>query len=682
MAMMNNQKTLRDILEVLFRYLLPICIFTLATLAVSLIYTFCAKKAYVSKATVLNRLGTEQTPTTPSVFTQNNIYITKREQELKNEAEILTSDKVIVDVAKEILGEDAKDGDLLNDVREYLKSHMNVLALYDSDTLKLSFKYPDPCIAQAIMQIILNKYIEHHVEVYKGIKELNFMESKLESARINYETSLGHFSEFMNTHKIYDNDKQNYLLLERRSKLQQQLVDLDSEIVFHRGKLKRLQELQQAIPRYEIFNTTEVRNKQLDQLKSKLTEAEIEKQNLLMRYEPHSRLVKDMDAEINLIGDLITRTPTRVTDQTDKRSNEIYRTLETNILQMNYEIAGEDVQIATLREALEALDRQLAQYTDNLKRYDLLKTDLDLSRKTYERHYDGYLDISLKNLMGQFTNIAIIEQPSLDLTPNWPRRKLMFLLTAILVGAGNLALVILILFFENTYANPSEVTKSLEYPMVGVFPLVTVDSDQPQRLLRLSDFQKDIKEFQRIYTHLKSSSTPNSTVLFAESNTGEGATTIAFNLADFIATYHHEKVALVNYRTTELSSYAATSAATSQVETRSIRRYEIGKVDVFDCIGGAEAEVTNLEGEVELISRLRPDYRFIFINIPRLNEAPDLVFLVKYIDKVLLMVEAERTKAQVAKYIITLLNEYGFIDISIILNKRVFYIPDCIYRML
>ena len=77
--------TLKDVLEIIFRYSRYVIVFSIIVVSFSLLYSFGAKKIYSSKAQVLIRLGQEQMGSMQFMNNAKNVYVTRREQELKNE---------------------------------------------------------------------------------------------------------------------------------------------------------------------------------------------------------------------------------------------------------------------------------------------------------------------------------------------------------------------------------------------------------------------------------------------------------------------------------------------------------------------------------------------------------------------------------------------------------------------
>ncbi len=672
--------TLRDVLNVLFKYSRYLLIFTVAALLVCGIYLLGAKKIYASKAKLLVRLGTEQTGSMQFLAGKSNVYITRREQELKNELEILQSDQVANAAARKLLGDAAGDSELLAGVQGYIAENLKVETLYDSDTLELTFNFPDPEAAQLILRLVVDNYIKHHIDVFRDIKEVSFLNDEMTDSRSRYEKLLNEFSQFKQSYKIYNDSAQVTLLIEKKDKLNQTLIDCRADNEYHTEKLKRMKELQKMLSPMQTFATVEVRNKHREDLRSKLGEAEIERQNLLTRYKPASRFVADINREVEMINKLIGGEPERVLDQKDERRNQIYETVQQNILDLESEINGEKAKRTFLETQLQGLEGELDRYAANIKDFIMLKTNVDFAQKAYEKVFDGYMESKLKSLTGenQISNIAVVERPSLSMTPAKPKRKLVLALAGCMVFGGCLVLLCFFSLLDNTITNPNEIAKNFNLPLIGVMPHIN-----PQEISFSQEYFQHVymlykKDFQKIYTNLLLRGDREKVYLVTKSQAGEGATTIGLNLAFFLTACQGQKSAFVNFSSDKI--FKGQQLSDSALDER-FQEGVMAGVAVFQYMPSSSSNSHLTDDQYRIIDRLKQDYEWVFVNIPAVVDSPELLFLSRHLNKAILFVEANKTKTHVVRFNVDVLNRFGFQDVSVLLNKRRFFIPSVLYKL-
>ncbi len=687
--------TFKDILDIFFRYLRYVIAFSVIVIGCTLVYVYGAKKVYTSKAQVLIRLGQEQMGSMQFLNNARNVYVTRREQELKNEEKIFLSDRVITAAATAILGDDARDPKTLTSVKKYLSDKLEVKALFESDTLSISFEFPNPYVAKGILDILIAKYIEHHIGVYENAKELSFVKLKLDESRKKYDGALQKYTEFIDSVQIYD-EKQIEFLVEKSNNLRTDLGNAKAEHEYHVQKLRRAEEELKLLQPYEKYNSVEVINDRRNKLKSKLNEASLEKQNLLQKYTPESRLILDINKEIETLQNLIKEEPERVVDSVDSRKNETYWTIDQTVIDLKTTIAGEEGKIASLTQELKGLEEDLSRNAHDYQQFTLLKKDLDLAKVTYEKYYEGFLESDLRNMSKseQVTNISIIEDPSLNYIPDWPSKKKLFLFAGAFLAAGNFFLVMLLSMLSNTVTNPSDLNKQFERVPLGTIPLELIPAKAKEPLSKqaisnivapngrgvdvgLDYYENNLKEFQRLYINLTLAGENEKVFLVGRSRPGEGGATISFNLAAFMANYLGKKVAFVDYLPSRVTAKAS---GFEPVLDGKFQKAEISRVDCYRYVESRQFRHDDLKEKYAQLDILRDQYDYVFCNIPPVKDSADLVFLNYHVDRILFFVEAEGTKLQVIKYNVDTLIQYGFSKISFILNKRRFYIPKFLYK--
>jgi len=542
---------------------------------------------------------------------------------------------------------------------------------------------------------LVREYIDHHIGVYENTKELSFIKLKLDESRRNYDDTLKKYTAFIDSVRIYD-DRQIEMLVDKRNKMRSELSNAKADHEYHVKKLARSEEELRLLQPYEKYNSVEVLNERRNRLKSKLNEATLERQNLLQKYTSESRLVLDINKEIEMLQKLIKDEPERIIDTVDSRKNETYWTIDQTIIDLKTTIAGEAGKIASLTQDLQGIEEELSRNAHDYQQFTLLKKDLDLAKITYEKYYEGFLesDLSTMSKAQQVTNISIIEEPSLNVIPDWPSKKKMFLFAGASLFAGNFFLVMLLSMLSNTIANPSDLMKQFGKQPLAIIPLEqtafrNADPISQKAIARmtstdsrgvdvgLSYFERNLREFQRFYINLTIAGDHEKAFLIGRSRPGEGGATITFNLAAFLANYLGKRVAFVDYQPSRV-----TTAATDlrPVLGGNFGMTQIFKVDYYLHKPGKQFRHEELKEKYSQLEQLKAEYDFLFCNIPPVKDSADLVFLNYYVDRILFFIEAEGTKLQVAKFNIDTLTQYGFSNISFVLNKRRFNIPRFLYK--
>ncbi len=84
----------------------------------------------------------------------------------------------------------------------------------------------------------------------------------------------------------------------------------------------------------------------------------------------------------------------------------------------------------------------------------------------------------------------------------------------------------------------------------------------------------------------------------------------------------------------------------------------------------------------ETLATMRAQYDYILFDSAALVAGPETIVLGKQVDNLLLVLEAEKTRWEVAKHVVKELKQSHVLISGIIFNKKRMYIPSLVYRFL
>ncbi len=710
--------TLRDVLNLLFRYSRALVTFWAVILIASLVFYSQTQKVYESKAKILISLGTEALGKA-GYLSNRNLQLQQREEEIHNEQQIMKSNEVMLIAAKWILGEstaglpstvpdwrvkEAKRfltgveppstlllrlvktaaeeigkiagpapknaGQLDNNIARELSDGLSVKLIYDSDSLDVSYTARDPRVAQTLLQLLIAAYLEHHIAVFQSNQEADLLKAQLESSLGKYHDRLGEFSSFMNAHGVYNDDSQVNVLLERREKLKQELNEVSASADAVAAQLASLKGIEQSLQQFERYSTTEARNKQRDTLLAKIDDAALEEQTLLARHPKGSRAYEEQQSKLSELRHLLEAEPAQVVEQTEQRRSKASETVESAIINFSTTQRGDQIRIARLQDDLKTLDDQISDYATNLKGFNSLRLNLSFAKQESEQLAQVYMESRLKTLTSQnaITDISVIDIPTWDPEPASPKKKIAIAATLLLLLMGSFAVLLACGSLDTTMADPGTVEVQLGLPVAGSIPLIRGGTT-------VKDFRdlftlENQREFARIYQSMRDRGAEGKIILLAESNAKEGASLLGYGLARFLSLYAREKTIFIDGTTHPITESANLSHGPAANESAVLAWPGAEQGAAYD--NGSDA--------ASVLSKLKTEFSYVVVAVGAAKDATDLLTISGIVSAVLFVVEAGKTRRWAARYNLDLLQRYGFQDIRLILNKRKFYIPGWLMR--
>ena len=404
------------------------------------------------------------------------------EEELNSEVELLKDDDVLRRVAE---ANDLAAHDWLRWLRPHeeqaarveraakkLANRMNVESIKKTNLIAVSYDAADPQLAARVLRSEAGIYLEKHMEVHRPTGQLHFFDQQTEESRQRLEEAKQKLVAFTNNHDVVMAAQQRDLVLQRLDAVEaiyrQTRVDMSETE-------NRVQELDSQLARLPERTITQVRTADnpelLRALKASLMDLELKKTQLLTKFEPNHRLVKEVEQQILQAKSAIAaENMTPVRDETTDKDAD-YEWAKAELQKAQVEMKGLEAREATTSAHLMEYRTLARQLGDDA----ITQDDLASSAKAAEENYLLYVKKREEARMGDaldedgIVNVAIAEQPVVPALPVWPAGVVLGVgfVAALTSGTGAA--------FASDYLDPAlrtpeEVLTCLEIPVLASIP--------------------------------------------------------------------------------------------------------------------------------------------------------------------------------------------------------------------
>jgi Mrp family chromosome partitioning ATPase len=173
---------------------------------------------------------------------------------------------------------------------------------------------------------------------------------------------------------------------------------------------------------------------------------------------------------------------------------------------------------------------------------------------------------------------------------------------------------------------------------------------------------------------------------------GEGASTIARGLARTVARTPNAKVLICDVAGVggrrnrsdrrERETRASIGDGDGRIDFTWLPGSQQVAVGSFGDSAGLNALAADMDRVRSMVSNVSAGFELVILDLPPVNASVIGPALAKAVDGVVLVVEAERTRAQSVRATHKTLEMYGANVLGVVMNKRRFHIPSFIYRHL
>src|SRR5438874_910713 len=723
---------LRSILIAIFKWKRTIVGFTLVGLIAAACVYFFYPKVYESDARLLVRYVLERsgydpvdavTGTSPKGGSGSGLTI---DAVIAAEVSIITSWDLSVQVA-EALGPnrvlpDAKAPTVVG-AAAAINSGVATTTAKGSNIIGVSYQNGRPEVATAVLNELVSRYFTKHLEVHRSAGAFDFVSQQSDQirARLNQtEDALKVLKAKAGVMSLQDSMTS---LGTQSSHLEEQLRAAENDLAEEQAKVKQIE--RGGLP-VDLNETDNTKDKTKDNTAAppnqastkdtgdyqalvtnltKLRETELE---MSAKYTPENVLVKMNQAHIN---DLENQKR-----NLEKKFPEL-ATLRTASGQLD--IRTERARLAGMRSKLDDLRRQKIELQDRVKQLaDIgpqiasLERNKDLEEQNY-KYYSGTLQKARVDEAldpSKMPNISAIQKPSPPGKVTKTRNKI-----ALGFAGGGLALglgfaLLFELVFNHSYKRRSEVELQLRSPVMLSIPdqsinqgiigrlrlpwkngqragKETPDKSKPslapwevEHFIR--PYSEAIRDRLGLYFELHGVTHKPKLVGVTGFGEGSGTSTLAAGVAAALSETGDGKVLLVDVNaangdvhpffagrpaaalTTAIKPQAAITSAADNLYLATITR------------SGNKSTHLGLKKFFALIPNLKAsDFDYIIFYMPPINQTSPAVGLAALMDKVLLVVEAEKTNRDVVK------RGYRELvgaraDVAVVLNKTRSYGPN------
>ena len=473
--------TLRDVLALLFRQgRLAVGSFA-AIFLVVLGYGVFAP-SYQAHMSILVRRGrvdpqVTPAPTTSPILQRDEIS----EEELNSQVELLRDDEILRAVAQipalagapwyeRFLG-GSSEVQLARSVKR-LSRRLTAEAVRKTNLIQVTYTSTDPAQAAAVLHALARAYLERQQRVRRPSGEYAFFEQQVTQSRRGLLDAEFRLMDFSSDQGVVSAAQERDMALQKLSDAEANDRQTQVTVAETRRRIQDLQSKLKSLPERTLTLVRNSDNPQLaEKMKSKLLELQLKRTELLTRFEPSYRLVKEVDQQIaetkaSIAGE--EHSPLR-----DETTNQ-----EPNHEWAKSELIKAQVELGTLEAHGQATRIQVAGYREVAQRLGgnaLRQGDLLGELKAAEEKYLLYVnkreEARIEDALDQggIVNVTIVEEPRAPALP--ARAGWVFGLIGLLLGGTvSTTLAFAADYLNPAFRTPDEVVAFLGTPVLASLP--------------------------------------------------------------------------------------------------------------------------------------------------------------------------------------------------------------------
>jgi len=467
--------TAGDILTLLWREWPLMLVVFLVIAALGFGAAFTLKTVYPAQSSVLVRLGQEYVYH-PTAGDAARGAVPEPDSMIQSEVEILSSAQLKEQVIDKLglarlypaigAGYDsaspAERRTMMGKAVTAMEHALKITSAPGAPVVRVTFEHSDPQLAALTLNTLLDQYLTYRRSIL--LDQTAPLEDQRKSFAARLDQADQAYENFLGSNNIGDFEAEKSSLSQLQASLQSQKFTADEQLRERQGRLVALTAQSGQLPA-EIGLFRDVDHVAQD----KLTDLQIQRENLLGRYQPDASPVRDLDAQIAALQRAIQSGHVQGEGAHRIGINPIYQTVQADKIQLTAEVAA-------LQQSSQALADQITQVTQRQLRLAQLEPQYQGLTRDRDVLQSNVRDFTVKEQETQAAdaiaregndNISIVERAVVPTTGKSLRRPVaalslvLALFTALCVG-------LLRVFLRPGIPTPASASRTLDLPVLAV----------------------------------------------------------------------------------------------------------------------------------------------------------------------------------------------------------------------
>lgn len=697
------QMDTRSIVGTLFKRLDKFLVVFVPIVIAGILYLLFVTPSFESTTKLLVQFGQDARP--DMAISQNGAGLSAEEKRglVQSNLNILTSRDLAETLLKEVSVESAypelaskkmSDDLRLNAAIEIFSKDLTTTTESDAGIIEVNLDNKDAKTAQILLKKLVDLFIQRQADIF-GNPQVDALDEQASKAYKNLEEANKELFAYKAKVGISSVDEEITLLLTKRSDIAEYLSHYQGSQIAPVPIVSNIDNKESSIHGETQIEATSVLPAKmgermnespfpaLDEIQKRIDDLQSKQNEMLQTYKPNSPVIKNLAA--NLAAESAT--------------------LQKSVL--------------SLKDKLTELDKRIQEMNLYKADFDVLARKVQLSEETYKTARTRLQAAEVNTDLNQkkITQVSVVQEPTLPLKHAKPKKFLTLLLCLIIGATFGGAAIVLTELVDSSFTSKEQLESHFKEPVLASFSYNKFGADGSavkvnywrSRYEEMQNFigkytsrVKSIPQYTssknillqdnlaKLYQSITSldQGTHKKVLMLTSSYKGEGSTTIALGLSEFLVGAVGKSVLLiddehsVHERMPQNSLLDVVEGKTSI--DQAINSYKsLGYPVSFAHLAKKDKKnnvVARIDDLAKMVKELSVKYDYILIATSGIFADSSLLTYNKLADAIVLIVEADQTRAPVVEQAITQIKATGTDIIGLILNKQTFYIPDSIYK--
>jgi uncharacterized protein involved in exopolysaccharide biosynthesis len=390
------------------------------------------------------------------------------ETQINSEIELLTSRDLLTQVVNESglakfentwFSRGASEAMRSEKAVNRLAKDLIITPVRKANIISISYASNSAELSASVLKKLGDLYLEKHLKLHHPEGATNFFKDKADEYESQLKEAERRLADFQQSNNLVVLAQQKELTLQKTAEAKAKLLESETAVNEAADRAKRVEQQLAAIPKRIVTQSRALPNQySAERLNTMLVELQNRRTQLLTKFRPDDRLVREVDEQIHTTREALARAEQKTATEQATDLNPLRQTLET-------ELARARVDQSAAQARRDTLIGQLQQYEAALRNLESVTTKHDDSQREVREAADNYQLYAKKREESRIadeldrqkiTNVSIAEAPAAAQLPSSPNRPLNFALGVMLAAFLSLGAVFSAELLSDTVYTPRQ----------------------------------------------------------------------------------------------------------------------------------------------------------------------------------------------------------------------------------
>jgi uncharacterized protein involved in exopolysaccharide biosynthesis len=299
---------------------------------------------------------------------------------------------------------------------------LQVEAVKKSNVIAITYEAPTRELAQAVVTKLVDLSLEFHLLHNRTPRAPQFLAEQVGHLEKELAASEKALKELKDKTGLVAPDGQRQALVARLARLEDELIQAQTELAAHEAEVTQLQKRLESLPATEESSRTRLPNQAADTMRGQLFALQVEESKLLTRYPTDSPEIQQLRKQITEAQSVLAREEAN-REQVTMSPSRAYEEIRLALLKQEPTLASLRAKIAALRGHL-LKERAAAQVlNEGLLAVSRQERIVQLQDSLYRKYADSVEQARIDKALTQerISNISIVQPATFELEPVRPR---------------------------------------------------------------------------------------------------------------------------------------------------------------------------------------------------------------------------------------------------------------------